>query len=351
MASIYKRGKRYWGRAQRDGIEKRRPLGTTVKSEALKRLQKWVEELDSIEWGGKQRIAFRLAMEKFLTEHCATIKPGAAARYAVSAKAMFSHFEGLYLDEITRKKWREYVTARRSSGASPASINRDRACLSKMFSCAIQAELYEINPVRGFVREREPEGKMRFLSREEYTTLLETAPKDMRAIAIIAVNTGMRMGEILTLTPRQIDYERAEIAIDITKTDDPRAIPMPEIVAAQFRAQPKVLGQRYIFNLTKSRYPVQGVSQRFAALAKRAGMPEVTFHDLRHTFATWAIKGWHPWQSRPMRRERLQKWLGHKSPAMTQRYAHLETEDLHSEMTGQKQAQTQVVSDEKEMAE
>lgn len=106
---------------------------------------------------------------------------------------------------------------------------------------------------------------------------------------------------------------------------------MSEAASAQIRAQARGI-DRQIFRVTESRDPIAAVSQRFANIARNAGLKDLTFHDLRHTFASWATKGWHAWQDGPMARDRLQKWLGHKSPTMTQRYAHLDTADLHAEM-------------------
>lgn len=333
MASVYKRGGQYWGRVQRGGRELRRSLRTPVKSKAQKRLSAWLEELDNLAWGDKPRSTFRAAMEVFLTEHCETIKEGAALRYRVSAKALFRQFQGDYLDQITKAKWREFVAARRADGVSGASINRDRACLSKMFATAMAADLCAANPVPAFPREREPEGRVRYLTREEYQRLIDACSKEMRPIVILAVNTGMRLGEILTLTWGQIDGERGEIHIPKTKTDEPRSIPLPAAAAAQLPAQGSKGSSARVFSLAEGpRYPVQAASKRFVVVVGRAKIKDFRFHDLRHTFASWATKGWHEWQARPMRRDRLQLWLGHKSAAMTSRYAHLDTEDLHTEM-------------------
>jgi integrase/recombinase XerD len=349
VASLYKRGKTWWARAQRDGVERRQSLRTTVRAEAVKRLARWLEGLDRTEWGTKPRLTFRKAMEMFLTQHCPTIKPGAAQRYVTSARALFGHFEAKYLDQITRRSWAEYVISRRAAGVSPAAINRDRACLSKMFSVVIAAELADANTILTFPRQREPEGRVRFLTKEEYAKLLDAAPVDMRALIIVAANTGMRMGEIIGMTWGQVDFVKGEIHIPRTKTDEPRAIPMPPPAAAQISAQGRGIGT--VFHLTKSKRPIVAVSQRFANVAHKAGIKDFTFHDLRHTFASWATKGWHDWQDGPMRRDRLQLWLGHKSPAMTQRYAHLDTTDLHAEMksAAQPPAHTQgIASSQKE---
>lgn len=332
MASLYKRGKTWWGRVQKNGIERRRSLRTSARAEALKRLKFWTDELENADWGEKPRVSFRDAMTLFIEQHCPTLKPAAAQRYIVSARALFRVFGDMQLDEIGRREWRDYMATRRAGGVTGSSLNRDRACLSKMFAVAIDAELYQTNPVPTFERSREA-GRIRFLSQAEYRALIaDAADGPMRSVIIVAVNTGMRLGEILSLSWSQIDLDRGEILIPKTKTDEPRSIPLPPPAAAQIQAQRNSVSPKVFGTLTKSRDPVAAASHRFSLIARKAGVGDVRFHDLRHTFASWAVKGWHEWQDRPMRRDRLQLWLGHRSPAMTARYAHLETEDLHSEM-------------------
>lgn len=67
----------------------------------------------------------------------------------------------------------------------------------------------------------------------------------------------------------------------------------------------------------------------YRAMIKSLLLEDLTWHDLRHTFPTYAIKGIHNWQNgNPMPITKLQKWLGHKDIKMTMRYAHLDVTDL-----------------------
>ena len=333
MATVYKRGEVWWGRAQRDGREFRRSLRTGTKAVALKRLATWVAELEASAWGERPRKTFTDAAVIFATTHLEQVKKSSARRYRVSVDALAPKFGGMFLDEIDTEKWAEYCADRIGRGATGATINRDRACLSKIFAVAVQAKMVTQNPVEGFMRYRETEGRTRFLTKDEYKDLLDAATPGMRPVIVVAVNTGMRLGEIISLTWPQVDLVRKEIRIDETKSGEPRTIPMAGDVPAQVRAQPKRKDDPRVFALSDSeKYATETVSQRFARIAEKAGIPDVRFHDLRHTFASWATKGMHSWQKSPMRRERLQLWLGHKSPQMTARYSHLDTTDLHSEV-------------------
>jgi hypothetical protein len=74
MSALYRRGKIYWARAQRQGREQRRSLKTADRSIAEKRLRQWLDELDATAWGDKPRRTFGEASEKFIREHLTTIK-------------------------------------------------------------------------------------------------------------------------------------------------------------------------------------------------------------------------------------------------------------------------------------
>src|SRR4051812_45750895 len=100
MAGLYRRGRIYWARAQRQGREYRRSLKTSNRAIAERRLGAWRDELDASAWGEKPPRTFDEASEKFIREHLTTLKPGGAKRYGVSLKQLAPHFGGKTLDKI-----------------------------------------------------------------------------------------------------------------------------------------------------------------------------------------------------------------------------------------------------------
>ncbi len=131
----------------------------------------------------------------------------------------------------------------------------------------------------------------------------------------------MRLGEILNLKWRDLDFERDEIYIVESKSDQPRVIPL-EGASAHFRAQ--LRKSDFVFpTATGARWRVDDASRRFIKAARAAGFKDLRFHDLRHTFASWYVQNEGDLY-------RLQLILGHSSPAMTQRYAHLRIDDLRT---------------------
>ena len=108
MASIYKRGNVWWGRVRRKGREYREPLKTASRAVAEKRLKDWLERLDAAAWGEKPRRTFDDLALKFMDDHLPLLKPQSARRYQTSLRMMTEHFEGMFLDQITRAKLSEY---------------------------------------------------------------------------------------------------------------------------------------------------------------------------------------------------------------------------------------------------
>lgn len=113
MAGLYKRGATYWARAQRDGREYRFSLRTSNRTDAQKRLQKWLNEMDAAAWGEKPPRPWSMVWERFMREHFPTIKPTSATRYAVSLKNLSKVLDGKSIQQVTTALLSEFETLRR----------------------------------------------------------------------------------------------------------------------------------------------------------------------------------------------------------------------------------------------
>jgi integrase len=139
--------------------------------------------------------------------------------------------------------------------------------------------------------------------------------KELRAAVIVALNTGLRRGELLGLTWERVDLSRGVIRLELTKSGRRREVPMnDDSYRALVGLGPKAGGRVF-----KTRY-IQTAYNNAVAAAK---LDDVNFHTLRHTFASWAVM-------RGVTLKELQELLGHASLAMTMRYAHLAPEHLRT---------------------
>jgi len=322
MANVYKRGRIWWVRFQINGAEIRQSAHTTSKAKASRFLGDLQEEHGRLARGGRPKRSFDEAMARFINEYMPGLKPSSAYRYMGSIRALEKHFGGAELGAIGKGMLAEYVSSRKGK-VSDTTIRRDIACLGSMLTCAVEWDWLEANPVKSFGKRslKESPHRTRFLTDVEYKKLLESAG-DLRPIIIVAVETGLRLGEILNLRRQDVDLERAELHVREGKTGQ-RTVPMSKAASAQMSAQPRHMISPLVFWHGEGKaLRVDAISSKFAALVKKAGIKDFRFHDLRHTFATWAI------QKRGLDLYRVQKILGHKGSQMTQRYAHLQTDDL-----------------------
>jgi integrase len=343
MASIYRRGKTYWARAQRNNIDERRSLKTPNRAIAEKRLRQWLDELDAIAWGDKPRRAYAEAEEKFIREHLTTIKPSSARRYGVSLKNLSEQFGGKMLHQITSAELSTFETKRRGDGVSAGTIRRDLSCLSSLLTSAIDWEWIDANPVPAYLRRRakrglkEAAGRTRYLTEAEEAALIAAAtPANMRTkngrpagkwsccreAITLAIDTGLRRDELFALTWSQIDMLRGTITTTtLTKNGRARKVPLPAR-SAQILAQfPRRLDTPYVFVNPDSGTRFVSMEKGLKAAMRRAKIADLRWHDLRRT----AGCRWLQLDGKSM--EEVCILLGHSSVLVTEKsYAFLEAD-------------------------
>ena len=338
MASVYRpKGTKYWwGRVQRNGKLFRRSLRTTTRTVAEKRLRQWLDEQEAAQWGEKPLPLYSDAMLAFLQGHCEQIKPASKRRYMVSARALNPHFKGLTLGQITHGKLSEFEAARRRDGASAPTIRRDLACLSSMIETAITEQDLEMpNVVPSYLKKRRRRGvlkeappRTRYLAMDEEAELLLHASPYLRPMISFAIDTGLRLEEQLSLRwDRHIYTAHSEIRLSPadTKTDIGRAVPLLPRAKQILHNLPRHFQSPYVFHKRETGERYQKLTRGLAGAAKRAGIKDLRWHDLRRTCGCRLL------QDHGMSIEQVSKWLGHATIAQTQRsYAFLEVEQLHA---------------------
>lgn len=202
----------------------------------------------------------------------------------------------------------------------PATINRELAILRCLLRLAKRWGY--VREVPRFELAKESRGRLRYLEREEATRLLdacrESGNRFLHAIVTVALHTGMRFGEIMGLTWDRVHFSRGVLVLVETKGGEPRDVPMDEAVytalsALRAAAGPGPAGLVFC----KADGTSWGsVRTAFAAALKRAKITSFRFHDLRHTCASWLVMDGASLME-------VKELLGHKTLAMTLRYAHL----------------------------
>jgi integrase len=177
------------------------------------------------------------------------------------------------------------------------------------------------NPLRGVRSLRVPTRLERILELDKEIRLLAACDRVrspyLRPAVILALNTGLRRGELLSLQREQIDFIHSRIRIITAKTNSgERSIPMNLVVSVLLN----YLAQKKKSNLAfPSNRKVGGrfldLKKGFKKALQLAGIAPIRFHDLRHTFATRLVQA-------GVDIITVQHLLGHAKISMTARYAH-----------------------------
>src|SRR5438094_1587624 len=259
------------------------------------------------------RMPFNEFAEMYLEREGPLLKSIRTERNRVLAWAR--EFRSRPLGQIARAEieaWRR----ERVSKCRTSTINRFLSRLRHLFSVAVEWVLLEESPMKGMKFLRENNARTRYLSLEECQRLIASciAPH-IRALVTVALHSGMRLGEILDLHWYDLDFASGFILVRDSKNGESRHVPMDATLFALFRAYPHRLGTDLVFSSPRGGRIVD-VRTGFLNSCKRAGLIDLHFHDLRHTFASQFVMSGGDLYI-------LKEILGHKSITMTQRYAHL----------------------------
>jgi integrase len=253
-------------------------------------------------------------------------------------KVMENHFKGRLLSQITpfdidsykrmrkeatitvtSKKGDTLVTVDTGRTRSDASVNRELACLSHLFSKAVEWEMIDESPFRKMrgLFFKENNRRTRFLAEEEIKKLLEVdydgLPAYFKPIVTTAIYTGLRKGEILNLKWKDVDLEHGMIYVKQNKQNRLQVKMVNDDLMNILMKLP-VKGE-YLFHDEEGK-PIKDVKRSFQTALRRAGIEDFRFHDLRHTSCSYLTMRGAPIQA-------VQDHAGHSSIKMTMRYSHL----------------------------
>ena len=200
----------------------------------------------------------------------------------------------LTITEVTPSLLNEYKVMRRLAGATPATINREMALMKHAYSLAVREwEWTRDNPVKKISMEKENNKRDRSLTDEEEKKLLEGASEWLREIIVFALNTGMRLAEILSLTWKAVDLDRRTAIIFKSKNGERRTIPLNEMASEVVKGRSKVRSRKtdlVFYDENHSEYDYSSLEKAFRSALAKAKIEDFRFHDLRHCFATKLVQ-------------------------------------------------------------
>lgn len=270
----------------------------------------------------KRRVAFEVFADEFLEDYAKPAKKSWETDQARLAK-LKKYFRETDLRQITPMEIERFRSGLLLKGTQKSTTNRYLALLKRMFSLAIDEGFAETNPVRKVKFFSEAENvKERILREDEERRLVESSCGHMKEIVVFAVNTGMRLGEILNLKWSNVDMRSGIIKVEFTKSGKTRIVPMNDTVRA-ILSRPRKRGEEYVFTNPDSKDRFREIKRSFKTGCRRAGVEGLRFHDLRHTFASRLVRN-------GVDIGTVRKLLGHSTLLVTQRYVHSDEKALRS---------------------
>ncbi len=251
-------------------------------------------------------------------------------RGVATKKIHFAHFKRVWgnppIHTLTVEVLDQYRALRLGEKVGPATINREMATLKHALSKAVEWKLLrktareELTAIKKY---QEPDGRLRYLSGEvEAERLLQACEDSLRPIVLTAIHTGMRKGELLGLTWDLVDMTHGFIRLKQTKNGKARALPFNETLWSLFTGLRTRHDVPWVFH-DAGGHRWNDIRHPFDEACEGAGLTDFHFHDLRHTFASWLMMRGVPLAT-------VSNLLGHTSPTMTLRYAHLSPKHLTS---------------------
>jgi len=322
MASIRFRSNKWQARVFRQGQQ------ALVKTFYSKEdAQRWARSIE-VEWDKGTYISIHQAqkttlgelIERYLREVTPLMR-GASAD-TIRLKAMMRRLIAKEnMATLTPSKIAKYRDERLQE-IKPSTVIRELAYFSAIINHARREWGLNIpNPVLGVRKPAQPQGRNRVLTFEEERLLLDAckplANRNIytRPFVILALETAMRRGEILSLHWENINYAKRTAFLSLTKNGESRTVPLSTRAIETLQALPRSIDGRVL--------PINfaALETNFKRARERAGLKDLRIHDLRHTAATRLA------EKLPNLLE-LSAVTGHKSLAMLKRYYHPNPQQL-----------------------
>jgi integrase len=242
------------------------------------------------------------------------------------------------IDRMDAAKVEAYLHAKRRDGLSPKTVQNHLNFLHGIFAFAIRRAWATTNPVALVERpraHRSAHRRIRFLQPEELEAVLRAVPADALGalegpLYLTAAMTGLRQGELLALRWSDVDWAASRVrvaesftraAFDSPKSHRGRSVPMADRLAGElerhFQRSYWRGDQHLVFAHPATGHVLDAskLRKRFRAALARAGVRDITFHELRHTFGTQMAAAGAPLRA-------IQEWMGHADASTTEIYAH-----------------------------
>ena len=205
----------------------------------------------------------------------------------------------------------------------PGPLDREVELLKRTLNYAVACKELVVNPLARVPLLKQPNVRDVVLDEEGFSRLYEAADAALRPFLLLAIDTGMRKGEILGLKWEQVNLTEGVIRLrpQETKANDARIVPLTARVLAMLKELPQGLPHLPLLLNPRTKAGWKDIRRMFNRARTKAGLGELHIHDLRRSFVTLARRNGIP-ESVVMRMS------GHKTSEVFRRYNIVEMRDL-----------------------
>lgn len=233
------------------------------------------------------------------------VSPNEKKKMNIMQDNIYSHFGGFRADQIDGEKAKSYAEYRAAQNISNNTIIRELGSVRS----ALRA--FDRNLPKTWYMPPKPEPKDRYLTREEFNTLIDAAiSPHIKLFIRLALATGARTGAILELTWPQIDFKRGFVDLGKGAHNKRRSkVPLNE---KALEALKKAYEFRTCDNVIEyGSKPVKSIRKGFDLARDNAGLgKDVTPHVIRHSAAIWMVEA-------GITITEVAQYLGHTNPQIT----------------------------------
>ena len=258
---------------------------------------------------------FKKLAEEAIRRKAQRLAPGTIETDTIRLGQLTPLIGHVRFDRLTPDRIQEALATLKETGRTNSTLNRYRSFISSVFSYAEKANLVAQNPVRRVDRYPENDSRIRWLTDEEEAAIRKELVSDQHVWEFdLALHTGMRRGEQFTLRWKDVDLKHGDLTVK-GKTGK-RDISANPIAIAALRNLHALSGEREFVCPDNDGSQKRDWRQWFEDAVKLAGVKNVRWHDLRHTFATRLVVDEH------VDLRVVQELLGHKDIKQTMKYSH-----------------------------
>ena len=324
--SLFKKYSRWYIQyVDENGKRKQKSTGCENKIDALKKLS----DIKNLLVKPPKQILFAEFYKEF-TQFSKETYSGMTQNIYRLAFEYFLQINGNYsLDNLSMKHIDLYKAVRRQT-VSDKTVNRELQALKSSLYVAVRWGYILCNPFAQLKMCKVAECKPRYLTKLEAKNLLKKIKETwLKEIIFVALSTGMRRSEITNLLWKNVDLENRSITVESninyrTKYGKARVIPINNLLLKMLVWKHHEKRTDLVFEWKGNAIRADRLTKGFKRYSKSIGLDRsMTFHHLRHTFASWLIQS-------GVSIYEVQKLLGHSTIKMTEIYAHLLPNNLQN---------------------